>query len=397
MATSPGFNNTFVPKLEATGQLQIDYSRNTDSFPLNKYVKIIPVDKAKGFYLSFTNEESARITETNMARHIWQDGAEAPDNLHEREFAFNAYECLRYLDSWALGWMGRDQADFDVSSAYVRSAAARMMTGRATQVMTVLTTAGNWGSNTASATTAGGGKWDVSGTNDLFIKKSILASVEAINKATNGVARSQDLVLIVSPTGAKEMATGKDATDSELHSFLAQSFVAFDAQQGIGLDNYGLPSRLYGVEVVVEDTVRVSSNNGATRSDGYLIDDDAVIVLRNGGLVGGRNATDGEPSAISLFMYEEMTLEQLDDPNNRRTVGRVVETYDTVLTSSAGGYLVTDIYDQTYLIKAIYLLIKTLGFFLGFFICFADYYISEITLQIIQKGIKCIKIQQQND
>jgi len=61
--------------------------------------------------------------------------------------------------------------------------------------------------------------------------------------------------------------------------------------------------------------------------------------------MGERNDTDGQPAAACLFMSEEMTVETRDDIDNRRLQGRVVEEYDVVLTSTAAGFLLTDIYD----------------------------------------------------
>jgi hypothetical protein len=64
-----------------------------------------------------------------------------------------------------------------------------------------------------------------------------------------------------------------------------------------------------------------------------------VMLARPGGLVAQGTSTF---STIMQFMFEEMTVESRDDPDNRRTMGRVVEDYATGLTSDISGYLLQD-------------------------------------------------------
>ena len=93
---------------------------------------------------------------------------------------------------------------------------------------------------------------------------------------------------------------------------------------------------------MVEKTVKVTSRKGATKATSFVMEDDkAGMVSRPGGLLG----TFGAPSfsTATIFMMEEMTTEVLRDEKDRRTLLRVVENYDVVLTAPVSGFLFTDV------------------------------------------------------
>jgi hypothetical protein len=104
---------------------------------------------------------------------------------------------------------------------------------------------------------------------------------------------------------------------------------------------FGLPSHLYGVELVVEDAVKTTSRRGATRAKSFIMPDaKPVLTSRPGGLVGKYGGP--EFSTVTIFMLEEMTVERIrDDQMDRLTVGRVVENYDVVMTAPVSGFLFT--------------------------------------------------------
>jgi len=162
---------------------------------------------------------------------------------------------------------------------------------------------------------------------------------QRVQKATLGVVRPRDLAFVVSPTSADLM--GRSA---EVHAYLANSPFALaqvrgDAPNQNGL--WGLPDALYGIPIIVDDTVRVSSRKGAaTLVSGYILGNQGIMVARPGQLV-----SDGSSafSTCVLFMFEEMTVESKDDSDNRRTMGRVVEDYAAVLASDISGYLISDV------------------------------------------------------
>jgi hypothetical protein len=104
------------------------------------------------------------------------------------------------------------------------------------------------------------------------------------------------------------------------------------------LVSWGLPDSLYGIRIIVEDAVRVTSAKKQTRTDEYCLPDQtAVLVARPGEIV----QVDGTFSTIALFSAEELSVETRYEPDNRRTLGRVVEDFDAQIVSPISGYLIT--------------------------------------------------------
>jgi hypothetical protein len=101
---------------------------------------------------------------------------------------------------------------------------------------------------------------------------------------------------------------------------------------------WGMPDKIYNIPIVVDDTVVVTSARGATTPTyGYTITDgNGFLISRPGGLVA--NAVSGPSfSTIMGFFYEELTVETKDDPDNRRSNGRVVDDVAWVMTAPVSG------------------------------------------------------------
>ena len=65
---SPGGSNTFVPTFsEATGQIQVEFTRSPNSFPVTQYCKLTPVSKSTGYYLKIDEEEEDDFDVTNTS------------------------------------------------------------------------------------------------------------------------------------------------------------------------------------------------------------------------------------------------------------------------------------------------------------------------------------------
>jgi hypothetical protein len=93
-AVHPGGSNTFQPSLEATRNMQVDFSRNPKSFALNRWLYIVPVNKMTGLYARMTVEEAGRLL--NDGEDEWALGEDAPDNKGRMEkFEFPTYTTRR--------------------------------------------------------------------------------------------------------------------------------------------------------------------------------------------------------------------------------------------------------------------------------------------------------------
>lgn len=337
-AVYPSGSNTFVRDFQSSGRLMVGYSRNINKFALNSYVQLRPVTKESGYYLEIAAEEAGRVMNDNGADFIWYDGADAPErNEGTEKFQWLAYKTHRRHFGFRLGDKAIAQADFDVVGVHAAFKAQQAMTLRTQLVNTVLTTGGNWDASHTSAVSsiAGvGGKWDVSTTADQYIRKSINHAVKVIQKDTFSAVSMDEMQLVMGPDTATGIAETQEVVD-----YIKGSPDALAQIRGEGRNSaYGLPDKLYGVSVVVDDSVKVTSHKNATDARDFIwTEGDAVLMARPGKLT--LEAADAPNfSTLTLFMYEEMSVETIQDQNNRVTRGRVVEDYDPVLTGKKAGF-----------------------------------------------------------
>ncbi len=338
-ASFPSGTNTFVPSHEASGGLVIAYGRNVKDFPLNSYIKQIPVKKSVGYYLQVTAEEAARVINTNLEDFYWPDGQEADIGAGNTEsFQFAKFATRRYQYPYTLGQKAVEQADWQIEVLHGKFAAQKAMTARTIAAQTVLSTSGNWGGNTNTTAGLGYGYLDQSTTGVNWIKNTFESIAEVILQATIGAIRLTDVFAVMNPHTARIISTSQEIVDFLKQSPFAYAQVRGDVPSQNG--TWGLPDVLFGVKIVVEDTVVVTSKKGATRATGYACPNQVIeFVGRPGGLMG----IEGVPefSTVQQFNYEEMTAWKKDDPDNRRALGRIVDDFDTQLVASASGFLLT--------------------------------------------------------
>lgn len=338
-ATIAGGNNTFVPNPEATGGLQIEFARNAKDFALPNYVKYIPVKKTTGLWLEIGREQAARVSSTGYDL-AWQDAADAPTgNDNHESFEYKAYTTKRHAVPWRQGYLALDQAEWDVWGMYDRLSAQRAMTLRTVQALTLAQTTGSWPTaHTIDVTTISGvtGKWNVSTVARTDIKRSLDYAIEQIILSTNGVAKEEDLQLVMGIGTAKKISECQEVID-----YMKGSSVSLQRLRGEGSNvEFTLPNQLYNIPIVVERTVRVTSKANATRAASFVMDEaKPMLVCRPGGLVG----TEGVPefSTLSLFIYEkdDMTVETYDDERNRVRHGRIVDNFVPKVTAGVSGFL----------------------------------------------------------
>lgn len=339
-----GAPNTFVPSLDATNQLTIDFSRKPSSFPLNEYIQIIPVDKSVGLYAKLGIDEGARVKSATLLDRNWADGDDAPEgrgNTDTHEFL--NYQTKRLAFPYRIGGKAVKEAAWDIIAKHGRMMAQAAMTARTQRVITLMTTSGNWPTaNTSAVVSISGvqGKWDVSTTARVDIKRSIDYGMEQIHLATNGAVEPGGFRLVLSPGCARKISVSQEIVDYVKGSPDAMSYIRGNLGPNA---QYGLPEVLYGAKVVIENTVKVTSKKGATRAASYVLSDSTPFLChRSGDLVGAANSNEvPTTSTACLFMLEEMTVESKYDEDNRVNKGRVVEDYDEKLTAGVAGFLFT--------------------------------------------------------
>lgn len=340
----PGASNTFIRQHDATSNLIVHYSRNVKDFPLNKYIQMRPVSKDSGYYLKITAEEAGRIVGGNLNEFVWPDGADRPmRNAGWEQFNFEAYKTQRFDYDFVIGFKASKQADWDIMATGAVTKAQQAMTARTRAVHNVLSDTDNWDAShvaDVSAILTNSGSWELSTTQRSDIKRSLNYGINVIRQDTLAVVRKEDLCLVMNPVTANRVGESQ-----ELRDYIKGSEDAWKEvinQEG-RYSEYGLPNKLYGVEIVVEDSVMVTSERGSsvTRSD-VMGDGIAHLLARKEGLV---NAAEGGPtwSTLMLFNYEEMEVETFTDEKARRDEGHVVDDFAPVMASPVSGFYFTDV------------------------------------------------------
>lgn len=342
-AVAPGGgNNAFIPTFSAaTGQIQIEFTRSVNRFPITQYAQIVPVQQMSGYYLKIDEQETARVVNTQDLQ--WPLGEDRPTGINS-DFEFNQFTCQRFQTSFHIPQETARQAQWDVVASHARIAAAKMMTHRSLRMATQLTTSSNY-------TSSGGGQNYYANASDLVastdittdpdgVQKIIRAAIERIVQNTVGAVSAKDILLVVNPITARIMATSAGVRDYVKNYPAALSFLKGDDTFAA----YGLPQTLFGLGgVVVDDTVRVSSRKGATDARGFFYGTASapgmVFVSRPGGLVGNEGPSF---STATIFAYEDMTVETMEDPWNRRVRGSVTDNSATVLTAALSGLYIAD-------------------------------------------------------
>lgn len=341
--TVGGGLNTYVPSTNAlaTGALQVEFTRAVNTFPITKYAQIVPANQMTGYYLRLNSDDNVRVTDIN--EFAWPLGNDRPvGKMNEQDFV--SFTCQRFAYPFYIPNETVKQAAWDVVAQHARSKAQLAMTARCMRAATALTgsaaqTAFNAVGNYAATGTAspGGAPWTTSSSN--VIQKGIQGALRAISLATGGAVRAEyDVMMIVSPVVANLLGQ-----TSEVRDYVKNYPAALPFLQGSDtFAKYGLPPNLFGVQVVVDDSVKVTTKKGAastTRS--FVFGNSAVFVSRPGGLIGVEGSTSF--STTQIFAFEDMTVENWDDPKDRRIEGRVIDNSTVELVAPVSGYLVLDV------------------------------------------------------
>jgi hypothetical protein len=348
--------NVAIP--QATGQV-IQYIRNADDFRVNKYVQLIESPGITGVYFVIDRDTPPRVVED--ATFAWADGADRPTGQwNQLSFNTQGFQCQRRAIPWRLGQQAIEMAkDFwDVMASETASSAQQAMTLRTWRVIKMAENVSNWGTNTADAGTLNGlgatGTWDKASDDPAdtgsynAIKKSLLAALSFITLQTNSAIKVKDLRLIISPELAELMANSAEI--SHVRQFGPYSQANLEGSDQEFIERWGLPPRLYGIEIVIEDAVRVTDRPAAGKGTGTLATTNrvyiksissAILASRPGGLDGAPGSKSF--STFQVYWYENlMNVEAFWDAQNKRVDGSIVEQFCEVLAAPEAGMLITN-------------------------------------------------------
>jgi hypothetical protein len=352
----PGPLNVYIPAFQGkqTANLIISYARDPKKFAVNKLTLRQPTQTLAGNWLSLRPEVLARII-NDPNEVVWVDGQPRPTGTHnQQDFRATSYQCVRRARPAYIGWQTRDQAVWDVQDTQLGVLGHQMMTQRAFAFYGVaMATATHLASHVKTATAwsnigGTGGFWSAGTSTNPIIKRTLGNVADQIRKDTMASVNYTDLTLVITPTEAIGMANS-----AEIHDYLARSPYALAQVKGDSPSQngqWGLPDKLYGMDLVIDPTLRTTS--GRLTVPGTTVDildssDNKALVMATPGALGDNvGQVTSAFSSFALFVYngEEMVVETQDEPWNKRTMMSVHETYDIKCVAPETCALVTNLF-----------------------------------------------------
>ena len=357
----PSGLNTFIPTFDAGAQggLIIEYSRSPDKFALNKYTQLQQVEVEAGKYWRFDPNSMARVYTTDGSQFGWADGSARPAQNLWQGFEMPGYVTQRLNFGFQLGdlatFHAKKAGGVDLVSINSKMAAGAAMLQRTRKALAVATDTANGlpyfdlnagtGGNGNGITYGSSGPfynttaryWDqgtaVSGGNAPFFRIGVNAIVAQIEQLTNANVQASDLNMVMGVDTAIALSKSLEILDYVKQSQFALSSINQDAQ----FATYGLPSKLFGVNCIVEKSSYVSTLPGSnTQTRSWVLPFGTIVFLsRPGGIEG---ALTSWSTLMGMFM-EEMSVEVFDLPHDRLVSGNVVDNYAYVVTAPIAGFV----------------------------------------------------------
>lgn len=348
----PSALDGFIP--QATG-LAVAFVRKPGEFKLYEYIQIVKADALVIVYAYLDPDEPVRVV--SDAEFAWPWGQPRPkpqNNIGNFKFQEVRLNRRAYGYSLAEEIINPPAGGYNPQRFHNAMMLSKAMTNATQRVTTLLETAANWGNNTATANTLNGGAgyWSLASNDEtnvhfLAIKKSLMKAVLQIFKSTNSCVKFKDLRLRISPDLAVAMAE-----TSEIHTYIEKSPFAQAELRGDSPDPnvaWGLPSKLYGLPLIVEDsTIDIVRANASGTPDTLdtekkLIADKTKAVITS--VVGGLDGEYGTESFSTVQRYYhkyDLTVESRLDSWNHLYESFVVDQYKENLTAPVSGYLITE-------------------------------------------------------
>lgn len=338
-----GPTNGYIP--QATGQC-IAFVKNPEEFHINKWVQLTPAPQPTGLYSRLDRDNGVRTK--NIDQFVWADGADLPSGQYfTSRFTVNEFRTQRHAVPWELGAQTVDNADlWNPKLVHMKEAVSLLMTLRTKRIYTKAESGGNWSGNTASATSLGGGKWDVGTSTAPYFAKGLLTAAQKVNLGTNSKVKINQLRAVFSPPDAIRIGNSPEIRDylkGSVHArmMLEDPFNSVNAM-------WGLPHFYQGVELIVDDTPFVTeemndSGSEATTNRTYAKADGTVIIVARPGSLESELSTQSY-STIQIFYYKKVGLMQVKgeyDSWNEKWRGAVVDQTGEYITAPMSGYYVT--------------------------------------------------------
>lgn len=337
--------NTLIPLFEASGHLQVKFSRNPKSFRLNDYTVQVAAPQARGTYLEFNPNDTIR----KKSKAKWAYGTPAPVSFDNQQgFEPKNFFCERFQFDVPLDKFSVDLGSFDVQKVHSEKLAVQAMINRTEVALTKITNTSNYpSSNVATATDLAGGFLDQGTTADPRMFKALTQAQQRINKATGGRAGAPGARcgVLMSPNTALRLSVSREIREYVMQNAESLKLVTGDNDSFLSSASYMLPDNLYKFKTVVEDSYVNTGNDGSTADENVpQMPDNVLIVFIQ---TAGWNKSYGEAdfSTFTQFVHEDMTVEAKTEEWDRLIYLRVVDNFDFQITSPKSGFVITNVYE----------------------------------------------------
>jgi len=340
----PNGVNTLIPLFEASGHLQIQYSRNPKSLKLNMYTAQIAAPQARGAYLEFNPNDTIRKQSSNK----WAYGTPARAGFDNQQgFEQKNFFCERYEFPTTLDKFSVDIGNFDVQKIHSQKLALQAGINRTQVVLASIVSSGNYpAANVSTATTLAGGFLDGGTTSDPRIFKALTKAAYQIQIATGGRAGTAGAKfgVLMSVNTALRLAYSREIREYVMQNPESLKLVTGENENFMDSASYMLPNKLYKFDTVVEDSfINEGNPDSALDLNSPQMPDNVLIVyVRTGGF--NKEYGEADFSTFTQFVHEDMTVEMKTDDWDRLVYLRVVDNFDFKITSPKSGFYISNVY-----------------------------------------------------
>lgn len=332
----PGGGSGYIA---GSSDLIIGYSRNPEKYAYLNYTQILDIPDGKDitYYLKFGRDDMVRLAGGDDIQYNWADGDERPNNHNNDELTnWVRIKSERKSFSFQNGTRGADMASYPLRETKRQFAAMRAVTSRVHRVHKELENTANWDANhRIDVTTIPGasGRWDQSTTARTDIKRSINYAWEQIELSTNSSLDQSDFHLVMNTRTAQAIGV----TQEMINAFI-QSPEARPHWEGKQYSAAGIPVKLYGYNVIIENAVWNTANRGAAASKNYICADNVVYMLARPGKLSMDASSGPSFSTVGIFMKEDLTDQSDTDDFNRLEKGAITDDCKMEMMTEVGGF-----------------------------------------------------------
>jgi hypothetical protein len=295
-------------------------------------------------------DQRARVTDDDAAKNLWADGTPRPkDEGNDEYFEEKSFRCDRRSYSSTLGKMMSEQAAWDECDRRSRMLAQQAMTVRTNMILATMIDPSQYdASHVADLSVTGAisgvtGNWAASTSARLAIRRTLNHIKNRITLDTRAAVNSDELVLVMSPDTAEQIAVSQEIVELIKQNIGGLKFLRAD--DDFPKDTYGLPQRLYNTEVIIEKTVKVTSQKGLiAQTASYCLPLGTVIVAHRPssleGVEGGRSFS---TCSIHIYRSDDLAVECDEVRWDRLTNVAVTDNFDVSMTAPVTGFLLENV------------------------------------------------------